>query len=78
MSDMETSHLSVRIPSKLKMTLEQEAKAEKITVSELVKRKILIASAQNCTLSLNFDGLQIPVEKLTKGSFVLENTASNK
>ncbi len=74
MSQAQTEHLSIRIPTKMKNILAQEAESKQITISELIKEKILIASAQNCTLSLNFDGVQIPIERLTKGVVTLEKT----
>jgi len=73
---MKTEHLSIRIPVEMKKTLEGEAKKKNVTLSNLIKEKIAIASAKNCTLSLNFDGMQIPIEQLTKGSVSLERTAS--
>ena len=68
------THLSIRIPTELKKLLTVESQQKNITLSDLVKEKIILATAQDCTLSLNLAGVQIPIERLTKGVVTLEKT----
>ena len=72
-----SDYLGIRIPPEMKVKLEQEARERNITLSDLVKEKITIASASTATIFLNFGGVKVPVAELEKGVVTIENTTAS-
>jgi hypothetical protein len=69
-----SDYLGIRIPLEMKRKLEQEARERNITLSDLVKEKIIIASASTATIFLNFGGAKMPVAELERGVVTIEKT----
>jgi hypothetical protein len=62
--------LSIRLPSDMSKDLREEAKRRHMTLTEVVEEKVAIATTRDCTLSLDFDGVTVPIKLASKDDFV--------